>query len=122
MTSLADSDQVSLSACADLQRAWEGPRGSLTAVLCEFLSKLTCFEFGLFCATETEPRLTEMIDRRKAAFAILPKSNVPCQVRHTLRLMADLAYPIAFTPFLVINSMRIAVPCIIIPYRRKRKR
>jgi hypothetical protein len=28
---------VSLSACADLQRAWEGPRGSLTAVLCELL-------------------------------------------------------------------------------------
>ncbi|KAI0290173.1 caspase domain-containing protein [Russula brevipes] len=28
---------LSLSACADLQRAWEGPRGSLTAVLCDFL-------------------------------------------------------------------------------------
>jgi len=28
---------VSLSACADLQQAWEGPRGSLTAVLCRFL-------------------------------------------------------------------------------------
>ncbi|KAI9511062.1 caspase domain-containing protein [Russula earlei] len=28
---------VSLSACADLQCAWEGPRGSLTAVLCDFL-------------------------------------------------------------------------------------
>jgi hypothetical protein len=33
------TNQVSLSACADLQRAWEGPRGSLTVVLCEFLSK-----------------------------------------------------------------------------------
>ncbi|KAI0297813.1 hypothetical protein B0F90DRAFT_1737856 [Multifurca ochricompacta] len=30
---------LSLSACSDLQRAWEGPRGSLTAVLCNFLSK-----------------------------------------------------------------------------------
>jgi len=28
---------VSLSACSDLQLAWEGPRGSLTGVLCEFL-------------------------------------------------------------------------------------
>ncbi|KAI0299856.1 caspase domain-containing protein, partial [Russula brevipes] len=28
---------LSLSACADLRRAWEGPRGSLTAVLCDFL-------------------------------------------------------------------------------------
>ena len=35
----APTNQVSLSACADLQRAWEGPRGSLTVVLCEFLSK-----------------------------------------------------------------------------------
>ena len=34
------TNQVSLSACADLQRAWEGPRGSLTVVLCEFLGKL----------------------------------------------------------------------------------
>ncbi|KAI0246645.1 caspase domain-containing protein [Lactifluus subvellereus] len=30
---------VSLSACADLQRAWEGPRGSLTMVLCDFLGR-----------------------------------------------------------------------------------
>ena len=33
------TNQVSLSACADRQRAWEGPRGSLTVVLCEFLGK-----------------------------------------------------------------------------------
>jgi hypothetical protein len=28
-------------------------------------------------------RLTEMIDRRKAAFAVIRNSNVPCQVRHS---------------------------------------
>ena len=31
--------QLSLSACSDLQRAWEGPKGSLTTVVCNFLSK-----------------------------------------------------------------------------------
>ena len=31
--------QISLSACSDLQRAWEGPKGSLTTVLCNYLSK-----------------------------------------------------------------------------------
>jgi hypothetical protein len=46
---------VSLSACADLQRAWEGPRGSLTAVLCEFLSQQN---LNLFVILETD-----MIDR-----------------------------------------------------------
>ncbi|KAF8267126.1 caspase domain-containing protein [Lactarius quietus] len=29
---------VSLSACSDLQRAWEGPNGSLTTVVCNYLS------------------------------------------------------------------------------------
>jgi len=33
---------LSLSACADPQRAWEGPRGSLTAVLCRFLATTPC--------------------------------------------------------------------------------
>jgi len=28
---------LSLSACSDLQRAWEGPKGSLTTVLCNYL-------------------------------------------------------------------------------------
>jgi len=37
---------VSLSACADLQRAWEGPRGSLTAVLCEFLKMQPLPSYG----------------------------------------------------------------------------
>jgi hypothetical protein len=31
--------QLSLSACSDLQRAWEGPKGSLTTMLCDYLSK-----------------------------------------------------------------------------------
>jgi len=31
--------QLSLSACSDLQRAWEGPKGSLTTVLCNYLGK-----------------------------------------------------------------------------------
>lgn len=31
--------QLSLSACSDLQRAWEGPKGSLTTVLCNYLSQ-----------------------------------------------------------------------------------
>jgi len=30
---------LSLSACGDPERAWEGPRGSLTVVLCEFFQK-----------------------------------------------------------------------------------
>ena len=40
--------EVSLSACADLERAWEGPLGSLTTVLCEFLSQQN---LPFFCAT-----------------------------------------------------------------------
>jgi hypothetical protein len=43
--------QLSLSACADPQRAWEGPRGSLTAVLCRFLGQRTLLEYDLLCAT-----------------------------------------------------------------------
>ena len=31
--------QLSLSACSDPQRAWEGPQGSLTTILCKYLSK-----------------------------------------------------------------------------------
>jgi len=30
---------LSLSACSDPQRAWEGPQGSLTTVLCKYLAK-----------------------------------------------------------------------------------
>jgi hypothetical protein len=29
---------LSLSACSDLQRAWEGPNGSLTTIVCNYLS------------------------------------------------------------------------------------
>ena len=31
--------QLSLSACSDSQRAWEGPNGSLTVILCNYLSQ-----------------------------------------------------------------------------------
>lgn len=41
--------QLSLSACSDLQRAWEGPKGSLTTVLCNYLS-------GCFLYNVTVPR------------------------------------------------------------------
>jgi hypothetical protein len=80
---LTPSNQVSLSACADLQRAWEGPRGSLTEILCEFLGKpVFCSNVAFLCYGGL--RLTEMInDPRKAAFAIIRNSNVPCQVRHS---------------------------------------
>ncbi|KAH9005351.1 hypothetical protein EDB83DRAFT_754341 [Lactarius deliciosus] len=33
---------LSLSACSDPQRAWEGPRGSLTTVLCKYLKTQPC--------------------------------------------------------------------------------
>jgi hypothetical protein len=39
--------QLSLSACSDPQRAWEGPQGSLTAVLCSFLGQRIFLEYGL---------------------------------------------------------------------------
>jgi hypothetical protein len=38
--------QLSLSACVDLQRAWEGPRGSLSAVLCRFLGQRIFLQYG----------------------------------------------------------------------------
>lgn len=69
--------EVSLSACSDLQRAWEGPKGSLTTVLCNFLSQQNLTFFVL--------RETEMVDRRKAAFAIISYRIVPYQVRHSPR-------------------------------------
>ena len=115
------TNQVSsLSACADLQRAWEGPRGSLTVVLCEFLSKPSLLlSFFLFCCTEREERLSEIIDHKKAAFPIIRNS---CQVRHSPPASGRLYLSDAFTPFLVSNSMRTAAPRIIIPFRRQRKR
>lgn len=39
--------QLSLSACSDLQRAWEGPKGSLTTVLCNYLSKCMLCNFPI---------------------------------------------------------------------------
>ncbi|KAH9977499.1 caspase domain-containing protein [Russula compacta] len=37
---------LSLSACSDLQRAWEGPKGSLTTVLCNYLKKNNYPSYG----------------------------------------------------------------------------
>src|SRR5579863_4671410 len=53
--------QLSISACADLQRAWEGPRGSLTAILCRFLGQRTLLEYGHFRAMN----LTDIRSQRK---------------------------------------------------------
>ena len=76
------TNQVSISPCADLERAWEGPRGSLTFILCEFLSKpVFCLNLAFLCYGGL--RLTEMTNCRKATFAIIRNSNVPCQVRHS---------------------------------------
>jgi hypothetical protein len=57
------------------QRAWEGPRGSLTVVICEFLSKPEPV-FRLNLASFVLVRLAEV-------FAMIRDSNVPCQVRHS---------------------------------------
>jgi len=37
---------LSLSACSDMQRAWEGPRGSLTTVLCNYLKNNSTPSYG----------------------------------------------------------------------------
>jgi len=41
---------LSLSACSDLQRAWEGPKGSLTTVLCNYLKKHSHPSYGALMA------------------------------------------------------------------------
>lgn len=41
---------LSLSACSDLQRAWEGPKGSLTTVLCNYLKKCSRPSYGSLMA------------------------------------------------------------------------
>jgi hypothetical protein len=56
--------QISLSACSDPQRAWEGPRGSLTTVLCDFLGQPTFLKFGLYLHTD--------IYRRHIPLSIIP--------------------------------------------------
>jgi len=37
---------LSLSACSDLQRAWEGPNGSLTTILCNYLKQNSYPSYG----------------------------------------------------------------------------
>jgi len=41
---------LSLSACSDLQRAWEGPNGSLTTVLCNYLKRESKPSYGALMA------------------------------------------------------------------------
>ena len=43
--------EVSLSPCADQEITWEGPQGSLTTMLCEFLSQQN---LAFFVLLETE--------------------------------------------------------------------
>ncbi|KAF8256898.1 caspase domain-containing protein [Lactarius quietus] len=56
--STGDSE-LSLSACSDPQRAWEGPLGSLTTVLCEYLSKHFTFLPRAFNLALYEPPTEE---------------------------------------------------------------
>jgi len=41
---------LSLSACSDLQRAWEGPNGSLTTILCNYLKENNSPSYGALMA------------------------------------------------------------------------
>ncbi|KAH9998768.1 peptidase C14, caspase domain-containing protein [Russula vinacea] len=41
---------LSLSACSDLQRAWEGPKGSLTTVLCNYLKEYSSPSYSALMA------------------------------------------------------------------------
>jgi hypothetical protein len=50
--------QLSLSACSDLQRAWEGPKGSLTTVLCNYLSKCILYNVPISIPDSSRQRST----------------------------------------------------------------
>jgi hypothetical protein len=50
--------QLSLSACSDLQRAWEGPKGSLTTVLCNYLSKCISYNTLISRSDRSHQRIT----------------------------------------------------------------
>jgi hypothetical protein len=50
--------QLSLSACSDLQRAWEGPKGSLTTVLCNYLSKRISYNIPISRSDRSHQRIT----------------------------------------------------------------
>jgi len=91
---------LSLSACVDLQRAWEGPRGSLTAVLCRFLEK------------HPNPSYRTLM------------SHVKCDTPPSLsRLWSVLKVLIRshFLPLLVSNSMRLGVSCTKVPVLREKR-
>jgi hypothetical protein len=50
--------QLSLSACSDLQRAWEGPYGSLTTMLCNYLSKCILYNAPISRPDKSHQRRT----------------------------------------------------------------
>lgn len=50
--------QLSLSACSDLQRAWEGPKGSLTTVLCNYLSECLLYDVPMSISYSSHQRST----------------------------------------------------------------
>jgi hypothetical protein len=50
--------QLSLSACSDLQRAWEGPKGSLTTVLCNYLSKCILYNAPISRSDRSHQKIT----------------------------------------------------------------
>ena len=50
--------QLSLSACSDLQRAWEGPKGSLTTVVCNYLSKCLLYDAPVSRSDRSHQRST----------------------------------------------------------------
>lgn len=114
------SFQLSLSACSDPQQAWEGPRGSLTAVLCEFLGQHIFLEYDLLCSTDKAD-----MGHSEKPLPIISFPYVPRQVRHSPLLTPPpiclSAYLIEFSPFLASSSMIPAVRCMILPSARERK-
>ena len=84
--------QLSLSACSDPQRAWEGPHGSLTYVLCKYLGKHTLLptHLGLICILHTHSNATS---------PIIPQTNVSYQVRHLYPLLPPPIYSSASPSF-----------------------
>jgi len=92
------SFQLSLSACSDPQQAWEGPRGSLTAVLCEFLGQHIFLEYDLLCSTDKAD-----MGHSEKPLPIISFPYVPRQVRHSPLLTPPpiclSAYLIEFSPF-----------------------
>ena len=82
---------MSLSACEDLQRAWEGPRGSLTAVLCRFLSQYIFLEYDLLRAmgrSLTSMTETNAYPSYRALMAHVKYATIPVLIPPSIRLSA----------------------------------